>query len=272
MKPSAFDYAVPTDVHEATGAIEKANGTAKFVSGNQSLGPMLNLRLVRTKSLIDVSFLPNLRRVEEVAGEIFIGAATTHAEIEDGIVIDPTDGWMRSAASNIAYRAVRNRGTIGGSLCHADPAADWVIVLTGLCADAVISGPNGERQIPISEFIKGPFSTTLCEGELLLGVKVSRPSKDAAWGYWKYVRQVGEFAKASASVYHDPARGIARCTVGALGRHPLIIENSQSVIDGTMTPTDALRAALPMHKASDLILHVTALTRALAKACGEAEI
>jgi len=263
MKPSAFDYATPRDVEMAKNFIGKSEGTTKFVAGNQSLGPMLNLRLVRTSGLVDVSQLADLRRIDENDRTTFIGAAITHAEIEDGEVTDPTGGWMQQAASNIAHRAIRNRGTIGGSLCHADPAADWVIIMTALDADAIIDGPNGHRIMPISNYITGPFSVALENGEILIGVEIAKPGDGAIWGYWKYMRQVGEFAKASAAVYRDPVRGITRCTIGALDQKPITLDDPISVFNGSMTPDDALRSALPKKEPAHLTLHITALKRAL---------
>ena len=127
MKPVSFDYSVPENSLAVVEHLKNAQGTAKIVAGNQSLGPMLNLRLVRTNALIDVGLLAEVRKCVVNQDNVFIGAGITHAEIEDGDVQDPTNGWMREAAGNIAYRAVRSRGTIGGSLCHADPAADWLM-------------------------------------------------------------------------------------------------------------------------------------------------
>lgn len=265
MKPAPFDFVAEADV-AATLKLLAGQPDAKPVAGNQSLGPMMNLRLVRASALADVSRIQGLRAVEETETAVRLGAAITHAEIEDGEVIEPTPGWMRAAASNIAYRAVRNRGTIGGSLVHADPAADWVIVTTGLCAQAVIGGPGGTRRVPMEDFITGPFTTALRDGELLLAVDVPKPGEGARWGYWKFCRQVGEFAKASATVLADPANGRFRCAVGALGRQPLVLTEPEALIAGALTPKDALMQALPDRSPADLALHVTALTRALAEA------
>ncbi|MGD1880190.1 MAG: FAD binding domain-containing protein [Kiloniellaceae bacterium] len=267
MKPAPFDYAVAGDLAEA--ARQLAEGSAKPVAGNQSLGPMMHLRLARPAQLIDITALAPLRAGEETAAFVRLGAAITHAEIEDGEVPDPTGGWLRSAAAIIAYRAVRNRGTLGGSLCHADPAADWAFVMTGLGATAVIAGPEGERRLPLEDFITGPFKTALHDGEILIAVEVPRPGTGARWGYWKFAPQVGEFAKASATVLNDATRGIQRCAIGALGRRPLILDAPGSLIDGSRTPAEALRSALPDRPAETLALHLAALTRALETARAE---
>ncbi|SMF37213.1 carbon-monoxide dehydrogenase medium subunit [Tistlia consotensis] len=269
MKPAPFDYSAAGDLSDARRLL--AGGAAKPVSGSQSLGPMLNLRLARPGRLVDVSALPELRAVAETAGAVTLGAAITHAEIEDGEVPDPTGGWLREAAGNIAYRAVRNRGTLGGSLAHADPAADWLIVMTGLGATAIVEGPQGRRRVAIEDFAVGPFVTALGAEELLVAVEVPRPGAGASWGYWKFARQVGEFAKASAAVLLDRQKGRLRCAVGALGRPPLLLGDPEGLIEGQVSPAAALRAALPERPAEALVLHVTALTRALAQARGGEE-
>jgi carbon-monoxide dehydrogenase medium subunit len=207
-----------------------------------------------------------LRNVEEHENYVRIGAATTHAEIEDGEIADPTGHWMRDAAANIAYRAVRNRGTIGGSLAHADPAADWVIVMTGLCATAVVKTAEAGaplRTVPMEDFITGPYSTALGPDDILVAVDVPKPGLGARWAYWKYTRQVGEFAKASATILIDPARNRTRIAIGALGRQPALIPNTDKVLDGTVSPMDALSAAIPDQPKTALHLHVVALSRAL---------
>ena len=266
MKPAAFDYCAAASVADAVDFLAMHAGAAKCVAGGQSLGPMLNMRLVRVAGLVDISRVDALRRVEPRGDVTRIGAAITHAEIEDGDVDDPTGGWLKAAAANIAHRAVRNRGTIGGSLAHADPAADWCLVMTGLGAHAVVARAGGEERIALDEFITGPFTTVLGDQDLLLGVDVPKPGRRAAWGYWKFARQVGEFAKASAAVLIDPDNDHFRCVVGALGRQPLVLADARALIDGRLDPRDALESALANRPAPELALHVAALDRALAQA------
>jgi len=263
MKPVAFSYSRPATVDDARACLGRDNAIP--VAGNQSLGPMLNLRLARPTELVDLATLGTLRRTEEAEGFVRFGAGVTHAEIEDGDVPDPTGHWLQQVAENIAHRAVRNRGTLGGSLCHADPAADWVTVMTALDAAGIVEGPSGQRRIAIEEFITGPYATALAEAEVLVAVQVAKPGPDARWGYWKFTRQVGEFAKASAAVFVDPANGTRRCVVGALGRQPVVLPNPDAVLAGSLTPDDALAQALPGRPRSSLGLHGVALTRALAQ-------
>jgi carbon-monoxide dehydrogenase medium subunit len=147
MKAASFDYARPLNSVDAIRLVTPTDGMAKFVSGSQSLGPMMNLRLAQPEMLVDLRGIPALRECRAEGNTITLGACITHAEIEDGKVVDGTEGLMPHVARGIAYRAVRNRGTLGGSLAHADPAADWITTLRVLDADFLVAGPAGERLI-----------------------------------------------------------------------------------------------------------------------------
>jgi len=264
LKPAPFQYDRAATVESTGHALAETEG-AKIVAGGQSLGPMLNLRLARPDVLLDVSTLPELREVRETARGVAIGSAFTHAEIEDGVVDDPTGGWLRAAAANIAHRGVRNRGTLGGSLAHADPAADWVIVMTGLDARVQLSGPQGSRDVAMSDFITGPFQTALLPDEVLVAVEVSRPGTGARWGYWKFMRQVGEFAKASATVLIDDAAGGPRVALGALGGPPMILPDGMAgdLVAGRARARDVLGDVLADVAPEQRALHATAIERAL---------
>lgn len=265
MKAAAFDFSRADTLSEAL----KSKPGDKPVAGNQSLGPMMNLRLVRPGRLVDIATVPELRTVSETADYVRFGAAVTHGEIEDGETPDPTPGWMRAAAANIAHRAVRNRGTMGGSLAHADPAADWVIVLTGLGASVNVAGPSGERIVPMTQFITGPYSTDLRDGELISSIDVPRPGSSAQWGYFKFMRQVGEFAKASAAVLIDPDTGRHICALGALGGAPVVLPDAAAIIDRRMSAADAVPKALEGRPLQSFAMHIAALERALSRALGE---
>jgi carbon-monoxide dehydrogenase medium subunit len=209
MKPAVFDHASPAGMAEALAVL--AQPGAKPLSGGQSLSPMMNLRLVRPTTLVDVKRLPGLRGVVQAADHIRFGAATTHAEIEDGAVPDPTNGLMPHVAHGIAYRAVRNRGTLGGSLAHADPAADWPSVMAALGATILTSAG---RRIPAEGFVLAPFTTALTAGEIILAVEVPRLPPGARWGYCKINRKIGEFAKAIGIAIERPHRLLAGAVEG----------------------------------------------------------
>lgn len=218
MKACAFDYERPKDVEGALRLLSQDN--AKAMAGGQSLGPMLNLRVIQPALLVDLREIEELKTSKEEKDSVTLGACVTHAQIEDGRVPDPTGGFLRGVAANIAYRAVRNRGTVGGSLVHADPAADWPSALTLLGATAMIAGPGGRREVSMPAFFKGLFEVDLKEGELLVAVRIPRRSRAARYGYWKFCRKAGEFPQAIGGALTDPERKETRAVVGATSGAP----------------------------------------------------
>jgi aerobic carbon-monoxide dehydrogenase medium subunit len=227
MKPAPFDLARPANLKEAAAALAQYGAGARLLAGGQSLGPMLNLRLVRPAMLVAIAHLPELGAVAEDADAVTIGAAVTHTAIADGRTPDIGGGILARIAEGIAYRAVRNLGTIGGSLCHADPAADWLVTLTALGASVLTWSETGGRAIPLARFITGAFRTALDEGEIVQAVRVPRPSAQVRWGYYKACRKPGEFAHAMAAVLDDPARGVRRAVIGAVGGPPVVLEGER---------------------------------------------
>src|SRR4030081_3461284 len=194
MKAAAFAYQRPADLNAALALMANTDCMTKIIAGGKSLGPMLNLRLVEPDLIVDISGLSELKQAERRGDELVIGACITHGDIEDGRIPDVTRGAMQRVAGAIAYRAVRNRGTIGGSLCHADPAADWVTVLTTLAASVMLHGPDGVRTLLVSDLVLSAFNTALAPGEILRAVRIPRLPADARWGYVKACRKPGDFA------------------------------------------------------------------------------
>jgi aerobic carbon-monoxide dehydrogenase medium subunit len=239
MKPAPFELARPANLAEAAAALARHAGGARLLAGGQSLAPMLNLRLVRPTMLVAIAHLPELGAVAEDADAVTIGAAVTHSAIADGRTPD-IGGILARIAQGIAYRAVRNLGTIGGSLCHADPAADWLTTLTAFSASVLTWREAGGRAIPLAQFVTGAFRTALEPGEIVQAVRVPRPSPQARWGYYKACRKPGEFAHAMAAVLDDPARGIRRAVIGAVGGPPVVLEGERVA---PAAAEDALRAA-----------------------------
>src|SRR3982075_3131389 len=161
MKAAAFAYQRPADLNAALALMANTDGMTKIIAGGQSLGPMLNLRLVEPDLIVDIAGLSELKQVERSGNELVIGACVTHGDIEDGRIPDVTRGAMQRVAGAIAYRAVRNRGTIGGSLSHADPAADWISALSALGAKVSLRSAAGARDLLVEEFITGALESAL---------------------------------------------------------------------------------------------------------------
>jgi carbon-monoxide dehydrogenase medium subunit len=180
--------------------------------------------------LIDISRLPALCSVSDDGDAVTVGACVTHAAIEDGRVADPSRGLMPQVAASLAYRAIRTRGTIGGSLALSDPAAEWPSVLTALDAEVMICGPGGRRSIKCAEFTTGIFETTLAADEIIESVRIPQLSADARWGYLKLCRKSGEFASALAVAIVDHPLGHSRVVLGAANGAPLVLDDTSRLI------------------------------------------
>src|SRR6516165_2548295 len=207
MKSVAFDYERPRSIDAVIRLLGEEKVFCKLLAGSQSLGPMLNLRLAQPDLLIDITSIPELTDIANGRDHIDIGACVTHADIEDGRLPDPSRGLLPHVASTIAYRAVRNRGTIGGSLAHADPAADWISVFPLLRAEIIVRSSAGERKIT-AHFIQGAFTTTLAADEIIESIDVPKLSRAGRYGFYKFCRKTGEFAEASAAAVFDPESGV----------------------------------------------------------------
>jgi carbon-monoxide dehydrogenase medium subunit len=262
MKPVAFDYVRATSLDEAARLLGGGEAQTRIVSGSQSLGPMLNLRLARPGRLVDLGRVPALLGVAQTAHSVIIGAAVTHSAIADHRTPDIGQGVLAAVAEGIAYRAVRNRGTIGGSLAHADPAADWVNALTALGASVLTHRQSGGRAIAVEHFIRGAFDTALEPGEFIQAIEVPRLSPAARWGYYKVCRKPGEFADAIGAVLVDPGRGIRRAVIGATGGRPILLLGDAATLAGGEAALDQALAQLdPVARR----VHLVALQRALAQ-------
>jgi carbon-monoxide dehydrogenase medium subunit len=277
MKPVAFEYERPKDVDGAVTLSGNGDIAVKFLAGGQSLGPMLNLRLAQPDLLVDLTGIAELKHVAQTAEGLEIGACVTHADIEDGRVPDVTNGALAAVAGGIAYRAVRNRGTIGGSLAHADPAADWVTFLAAIGAEAVLRGGGGRRVLPVETLMTGVFETVLAPNELVTAIRIPRFSANARWGYYKVCRKTGEFAHACGAVLHDPARSVCRAVIGAIEARPIVFADARELFGGkadgdlaaAFVPEVAQRAlaAAGITDPIEQKLHGVALRRAVEQAC-----
>jgi carbon-monoxide dehydrogenase medium subunit len=276
MKAAPFAYERPSDLNIVTALMAEAKDTAKIIAGGQSLGPMLNLRLVQPDLIIDIAGLRELRQAERCGDELVIGACVTHGDIEDGRIPDVTRGAMQRVAAAIAYRAVRNRGTIGGSLSHADPAADWVSALPALGAKVRLRSTSGVRDLAIEDFITGALESALEVNEIVESVRVPVLRASARWGYVKACRKPGEFAHAIAAVLIDPEAAEARIVIGAIDTAPIVLRDASMLFGGRVTGNfkqqfdarvaDALLVKAGVANAADRHIHVTVLRRAIDEA------
>jgi aerobic carbon-monoxide dehydrogenase medium subunit len=270
MKPVAFDYERPRTIAEAVELLS-GNPDAKILAGGQTLGPLLNLRLVQPAVIVDVTRIPELTRVEEDGGAVILGACVTHAAIEDERITDPSNGFLAGVARGIAYRAVRTRGTIGGSLAHADPAADWLSCLIALGAEVLLTGPRGKRRVVLSEFMRGALDTELAPDQILDGVRIPRLSKGARAGFAKICRKSGDFADAIGTFVQDADRGVLRLVAGATQGRPILIDAAADGLGASFPPPlepvrEKLKQSGFVGDAYELNIHMAAIKRAVDKA------
>ncbi|MGY4284893.1 carbon-monoxide dehydrogenase medium subunit [Bradyrhizobium sp. LM2.7] len=270
MKPAAFDLKHARNVGDAVEILAGSNGDGKVMAGGQSLGPMLNLRLARPKLLVDIKRAEGFRELAADDKVFSIGAGWTHAEIEDGMIEDPTQGLLKFVAHGIAYRAVRNRGTMGGSLAHADPAADWVSTLGALGATIVAQGAAKQQKRYAAEtFVEGAFMTKLAENEVIVAIEVPRLSPGAKWAYYKICRKTGEFANAIGVAILDHKTGMTRVLAGATDGSPAMLSRTAVRLaeagpePACLLVADELEEKLPNSNADTRELHAVAVRRAL---------
>ena len=224
MKPAPFLYYRAASLEEAVGLLNGPAANGKLLAGGQSLVPLLNLRLARPEALIDLNPIANLSYIRLEAGRIVIGALTRHREIEFSALLAEKLPILVEAVRQIGHPAIRNRGTLGGSVAHADPAAELPCVLTALDAAVVVVGPGGERTIPAKDFFVGYYATALGDGEIVKEVRVPLAESSAGWSFLEFARRHGDFALAEASVVlhaRQAGRRSARVVAGGTVDRPL---------------------------------------------------
>jgi carbon-monoxide dehydrogenase medium subunit len=231
VKPPPFEYVAAGSVAEAVEALSGAD--AKVLAGGQSLVPLLNMRLARPALLIDVNRVSGLDRIE-IDGAVRLGALVRQGDALASRELAAASPLLAAALRHVGHPATRGRGTIGGSLAHADPAAELPAVVVALDGELVAAGPDGERTIPAADFFTGPFSTALAAGELLTGIVLpwqdTRPS-----GFAELSRRHGDFALAGAAVLLDPARIV----LFGLGGRPARALEAERALDGGADAAEA---------------------------------
>jgi carbon-monoxide dehydrogenase medium subunit len=246
MKPPPFHYHDPKTVSEAVGLLAQLEN-AKLLAGGQSLMPMLNFRFVQPDHIIDLNRVEGLSYIREVEGALEIGAMTRQRDLEFSDTVRARWPIMHEALLQVGHRQTRNRGTIGGSLCHLDPAAELVTLATGYDATLTVVGPNGERELPFAEFPVAYMTPSIGLNELVVGVRFAQWAADHGYAFVEFARRHGDFAITSAAVLieSDGAGRLSRVsvTIGGMGTAPVRAREVEQAIIG-QTPTGELfRAA-----------------------------
>ena len=201
MIPVAFDYQKATTVDEAISAL---SGGGKLLAGGHSLLPAIKLRLNQPEKLINITGISELKGIKEEDGEIVIGAATTHAEIMNNSLIKSKLSFFSKGAAMIGDVQVRNHGTIGGSLAHADPASDWTALVLAADAAIEVQGNGGKRRIKATDFFTGLFSTALQDDEILTAIRIPEPPAGTKIVYVKFFQPASRFAIVGCAVFRTP--------------------------------------------------------------------
>ncbi len=194
MIPSEFQYYRAGSVKEAIDLLSEKGPDAKILAGGHSLLPAMKLRFNNPAVLIDIGSIPEISYIREEDGHLIIGAGTTHGELAASQLIGDSIPMLAEAAATIGDVQVRNKGTIGGSLAHADPAADWPAALLAADAEIVITGPSGSRTVAVANFFKGLFTTDLGESEIITEIRVPRPPENTLSTYLKFEQPASRFA------------------------------------------------------------------------------
>ncbi|MGH7335025.1 MAG: FAD binding domain-containing protein [Candidatus Rokuibacteriota bacterium] len=219
MYPAAFEYHTPTSVQDALGLLTKLKDDAKLLAGGHSLIPMMKLRLAQPKHLIDLRKVPGLSGIKEESGALAIGAMTTHYQVESSALVKSKIPVLAEVGAIIGDPAVRNLGTVGGSLAHADPAADWPAAMIALGAEFVCEGPKGRRTVKVDDWFQGLMSTAVREDEILVQVRVPTWPAGSGAAYMKFPHPASRFAVvgAAAALTLDSRGACTRAGVGITG-------------------------------------------------------
>jgi carbon-monoxide dehydrogenase medium subunit len=255
MFPARFEYSAPSSIDGVLDTLAEHGDEAKVLAGGQSLIPLLKLRFAAPALLVDLRHLDGLVGIEESDGWLRIGARTTHNQLAASDLVGQRHHLVAAAAQLIADPLVRNVGTIGGSLVHADPQADWASVLLALDGEVVVRSRDGERVVPATGLLAGPFETTLEPTELLVQVRVPVPSGPSGGAYLKLERKVGDFATVATGVHLELSNGtIAKAGIGltAVGPSNLkAVEAERSLAGAEPTPEAFATAADLAAEAAD---------------------
>jgi carbon-monoxide dehydrogenase medium subunit len=282
MKPAAFEYVVADSVEGAVAALGEAGGEGKLLAGGQSLVPMLNFRLLRPAIVIDINRIPGLDFVEDAGEVVKIGALTRHYELETSALVAQHFPVLSCAMTHVAHLAIRNRGTIGGSLSHADPAAELPMLALLLDAKLHTVSGEGKRIIPVRDFFLDALTVDLAEDEMLVEIHLPKLPPHTGWGFEEVARRAGDFALAAVAATvtaQDGAVKEARVALTGVGPTPMRAGEAEALLIGkTIEPglltraagavRDAIQPETDLHASSDYRRHLAGVltSRALAAA------
>ena len=246
MFPAAFDYAAPATLVEALAVLKERGDDAKVMAGGQSLIPLLKLRFSQPQLIVDIGRISGLADIKRDDGHVKIGALARHVDIERSTELAKLLPLMVEAVHWIADPLVRNRGTLVGSVCHADPSGDWGSIMLALNAELVAQSSKGERVIPVDGFFEGPFTTTLRPDEIVTAIRIPIPAGSAGASYHKLERRVGDFATVAVSVQVElDGRKVKKAGIGltSVGATNLKAKKAEQALVGHELTDDVIAEA-----------------------------
>ena len=246
MKPPRFDYHAPRTIDEAVALLARYGGDAKILAGGQSLMPMLNFRLSRPAALVDVNRIPALAYVREEDGVVAFGAMTRQRTIEFSPVVAARLPLLREATRWVGHLPIRSRGTIGGSIAHADPSAEYPAVLTALGGEVVVQGPRGRRTVTADALFETYLTTSLAPEELLVEVRLPAMPAGAGYAFEEFARRHGDFAivGVAAMLVRDGERcRTARLATAGAGPVPRRLRAAEEILERDGLGPAAIQAA-----------------------------
>jgi aerobic carbon-monoxide dehydrogenase medium subunit len=254
MYPSRFRYEAPHSIAEAIGLLTHGGDSAKVLAGGQSLVPLMKLRFANPELIVDINNLPGLAyHRADPDGTLHIGALCRHADLERSELLASTQPTMAAAAPLIADPIVRNRGTLVGSLCHADPQGDWASVVLSLGGSVVAEGPAGRRSIPMTGFVTGPFQNLLAPDEIAVEAVIPPAQGVRSGGYLKLERRVGDFATVGVAVSVETSGGVVRragIALTGVGGSTIAATEAAAALTGQPLTPDSITAAAELAAAA----------------------
>ncbi|MBW0100966.1 xanthine dehydrogenase family protein subunit M [Pseudonocardia sp. KRD291] len=248
MKPASFEYWTPTSVDEAVKVLSGLDdpGDAKVMAGGQSLMPLLNLRLSQPLHVVDLNGVDGMADIRREGDTLTVGAMCRQRAVERSAEVSAAAPLVVEALGNVGHPAIRNRGTVGGSIAHADPAAEMPAVALCLDAEMVAQGPAGGRVIPATEFFEGFLTTALTEEEVLTGIRFTADGPGSGSAFAEVARRHGDFAMAGVAVHvrlDGDTVAQARIAVSGVGLTPVRATGAESSLRGATAAEDAFAAA-----------------------------
>ena len=246
MKASAFSYARASSVANTLELLAAHGDRAKVLSGGQSLMPAMNLRLIAPELIVDIGGLTELRGVAVRQGILTMGALTRHVDLQRSPEIAAHAPLLTEAVAHVAHPAIRNRGTLGGSLAHADPASELPACMVALNASIIVRGPKGERRIAAEDFFKGIYETDLSPQELLIAVELPVVRKNSTHFFHEFSRRQGDYAIAGLAAQAIVAGDVftdLRMTFFAVGDRPLLAKAANKLVNVPITPAGLSEAS-----------------------------